>query len=131
MNLRHLRAGIYACTLGCGISWATVLAADPSSQVSAKASPPDVGFQVSAEHDVLNQGSSFGVVFSIANRSEIPLENLQIRMLPKDSEGEDSKTKDSAIHFTSPIVLGHIPPFGSQNPEAQVRVGKDADFQTY
>src|SRR6266480_106942 len=121
MNLRHLRADFYACTLGCAISWATVLAADTSSQLTAKVSPPDVGFQVSAEHDVLNRASSFGVVFSITNRSEIPLENLQILMLPRDS----------TIHFTSPPVLDPIPPFGSQNPEAHCQVGKDADFQTY
>jgi len=111
--------------------WATVLAADTSSQTSAKVSPPDVGFQVVAEHDVLNRGRSFDVVFSITNRSEIPLENLQILMLPKDPKGEGSKTTDSTIHFTSPPMLDPIPPFGSQNPEAAGRVGKDADFQTY
>ena len=60
------------------------------------------------------------VFFSVANHSEIPLDNLQINTLPKKS----------IITFSQP-VLQQVAAFGSESAEMHGKVDDNADFETH
>lgn len=117
--VKSLRLCLFACVLACLTLGAPVPAESKSGDAPAKVSPPDVSFKVVATRDTVNRGDSLGVVFSVANHSEIPLDNLQITTLPKNS----------TITFSQP-ALQRVAAFGSESAETNGKVSGKADFET-
>jgi hypothetical protein len=118
--MKLLRLCLLACALVFVILGASVPAKSKAGTVPAIASPPEVSFQVVAARDAVNRGDSLGVVFSVANRSDVRLDNLKITTFPQDSK----------ITF-SPPALDEVSAFGSESKEATGKVADDAGFETH
>ena len=113
---------LYFCAwaLGCLMFATLVAAGSKPADAPDKIAAPNVSFKVDSSRDKLNRGDSFDVVFSIANQSETPLENLQITVLPKGVP----------ISFTQP-TLKPVAGFGSESTEANIKVKQDAEYETH
>lgn len=118
--MKSLRLCLFACALACLALGTQVPAESKSGVASAKVSPPNVSFQVVAARDMVNRGDSLDVLFSVANHSEIPLHNLQIK----------TSSKNSTITFSQPALQG-VAAFGSESAETNGKVSGKADFETH
>lgn len=114
----RLRVLVCACAIAC--SSATMPARGAAPSAPDKVSPPDVSFQVLQETDSAQRGGELNLVFSITNKSDLPIYNLALKAYPTDSK----------LKFTLP-ALAAIPAYGSQEAAAKCNVDAAAEFQTY
>lgn len=115
-----LRVLVCACAIACSSATLLARAAPPSAPETVKVSPPDVSFQVLQETDSAQRGGELNLVFSITNKSDLPIYDLTLKAYPTDSE----------LKFTLP-ALAAIPAYGSQEAAAKCKVDATAEFQTY